>query len=86
MLAAVLHVQHNECHVRQIGHGLPAGSDSVYPDDMARVHEQFRESGDLHHLQPGVSEGVQEDHAHGQLAEGSGGCRSNERRIAHMLM
>lgn len=80
LLGAVLHVQHAGRPVHQAGEaGLQSGHQHVHLHHVAGLHEQLRESGHLHHLQSGVPEGVQEDHAH-QIISASYRRRPNHGR------
>lgn len=70
LLGSVFHVQHPRRDLQQAGQGLLARRPDVHTDHVAGLHEQLRESRDLHDIQPGVPEGVQEAHANRHLTRG----------------
>ena len=67
MLVPLLHLQHHGRHVQQAQLELPAGFCRLPAHHVAGLHEQLRQSGHLHDIQPGIPEGLQEAHVSGTL-------------------
>lgn len=70
LLGAVLHVQHPGRDLQQTGQTMLARRPNVHTDHVAGLHEQLRQPGHLHDIQPGVPEGVQETDADRHLTRG----------------
>lgn len=69
-------MQHHGRHVLQVRQRLPAWSDGLHANHLAGLHQQLRQSGYLYDFQSGVSQGFQEDHAHGVITR----LRSNNNK------
>lgn len=70
LLAAILQLQHHGRHVRQVQERLPTWAHRLHDDHLAGLHQQLCEPGYLHNIQSRVSQGLQEDHAHGVIING----------------
>jgi len=72
-------VQHTGRDLPQTGQGVFARRPDVHTDHVAGLHEQLRQSRDLHDIQPGVPEGVQKAHADRHLTRG----RRHRQKLRH---
>lgn len=71
MLGAVLHVQHHGRDVQQTGTSVSARGRRFPAYDVARLHEQLRQSSYLHDIQSRVQESIQETHVYRTIILGN---------------
>jgi len=58
MLGALLHLQHHGRHLHEADEELPARRHSVHRHLLVGLHEQFRESRNIHCVQPRIPQGL----------------------------
>lgn len=63
-------MQHPRRDLQQTGQGVFSRRTDVHTDHVAGLHEQLRQPGHLHDIQPGIPKGVQKAHADRHLTRG----------------